>query len=358
MIRTISQDYKLGNLAQSRLDNPFENTVKSTDIDEVWYDQYGIDERTQIVMSDVKTIVNKVDISDVGLQYSISHYQVCEHGVLSSYPCNAITCWGHGARLDSEQKIVVKRNAPELLEQKLSSRTWQPNPITLGGSADCYNPVERKLRITRKLLEVFLKYKHPVRIVTKSALILRDMDLLTELHQHGLVSVAISVSTLNSDLHQAMEPRTASPKKRMQVVQMLSQRNIPVTVLAAPIIPGLNDEGIFTLVKVAADYGATDINHVILRLNGEVAKVFKDWARKSFPYRWRKILRKVADVHKGRIGSNALGVSVRGGGQYAEMLTRQFSIAKRTYGMQASERAPLNTTLYDGTINPQMSLFD
>jgi len=218
MIRTISQDYRLGNSAQSRLDNPFENTVKSTDIDEVWYDQYGINERTQIVMSDVKTIVNKVDISDVGLQYSISHYQVCEHGVLSSYPCNAITCWGHGAGLDSEQKIVVKRNA-------------------------------------------------------------------------------------------------------------------------APIIPGLNDEGIFTLVKVAADYGATDINHVILRLNGEVAKVFKDWARKSFPYRWRKILRKVADVHKGRIGSNALGVSVRGGGQYAEMLTRQFSIAKRTYGMQASERA-------------------
>jgi len=357
MIKTIQQGQISKRGARSTFDNPFDHTVRSTEIDEIWYDEFGIDERTEIIMSEAKSIVNKVDSPDVGFEYSINPYQGCEHGCVYCYARESHNYWGYGAGLDFERKIIAKKNAAELLEQKLSSRSWKAAPIMLSGNTDCYQPIERKLRITRSLLEVFLKYKHPVRIVTKSALILRDMDLLQELNKYGLVAVTVSVTTLNNELHQAMEPRAATPKKRMQVVKMLAAKGIPVTVLAAPIIPGLNDEGIFTLVKVAAEHGASDIRHIVVRLNGEVAKVFKDWARKSFPYRWRKILRKVASTHQGRLGSSEFGARMRGSGPYADMIAQQFQLARKTYGLQGDAFAELNTSLYDGTVSPQMSLF-
>lgn len=346
-----------GRGAQIKLDNPFDHTVASTDIDQIWYDEAGVLDQTKVISVQPKSIVNKVSSPDVGLEYSLNPYQGCEHGCVYCYARPTHNYWGYGAGLDFESKILVKHNAPELLEKKLQSKTWKAAPIMLSGNTDCYQPIEKEMQITRKLLKIFLKYKHPVGIVTKNALILRDLDIIKELNAYGLISVAISINTLNEELRQAMEPRTASAKKRMRVVQVLASHGIPVKVLAAPIVPGLNDEGLFTLVKVAAQHGARDINPIVVRLNGDVQKVFKDWARKNFPYRYQKIMRRIQSLHKGSLGSSEFGARMKGSGKWADNIHQQFAIAKRTYGMDKNPPFEYNRSLYDGTATPQMSLF-
>lgn len=345
-----------GRGAQINPDNPFSSTVKSTDIDEVFYDNEIPDLKTRVVETHPKTIVNTVDSPDVGLEYSLNPYQGCEHGCVYCYARNSHTYWGYSSGVDFESTILVKRNAAELLEKKLTSRNWKAAPIMLSGNTDCYQPIEKKMQITRSLLKVFLKYKHPVGIVTKNTLILRDLDLLKELNRFGLVSIAISINTLDEKLRQELEPRTSSIPKRLDLLDQLTSAGLPVTVLAAPIIPGLNDHDILNLVKEVAKRGARRVHHMVLRLNGDLPKIFSDWLDKKYPDRAKKVLNQVASLHKGKLGSSTYGERMKGSGVVADMIDQQFKLAKKLYLV---DNPPFiyNRGIFDGTDKPQLRLF-
>lgn len=353
--KTYSQITK-GRGAQINPPNPFEDRIYSTDVDEIWYDEELPTVKTRIVNTDPKTIINKVDSPDTGLEYSLNPYQGCEHGCVYCYARNTHTYWGYSAGADFETTILAKRNAPQLLEKKLTSRGWKAHPIMLSGNTDCYQPTERKLQLTRQLLEVFLKYKHPVGIVTKNILLLRDLDLLKELNRYNLVSIAVSINTLDDQLRKKLEPRASSINKRLQLIEKLAKENIPVTVLAAPIIPGLNDSDIFKLVKKVSELGARRIAHIVLRLNGELPEIFSDWLDKSYPDRAKKVLSKIAQMHKGKLGSSVYGERMKGTGLIAEMIDKQFKMAKRLY-LVDNRPFEYNVHAFDKELKNQLSLF-
>ena len=352
----ISRNIHAGRGAQINPDNPFENRVKSTALDETWIDHDLPTTKTRIVDTYPKTIVNKVVSPDTGMEFSLNPYQGCEHGCVYCYARNTHTYWGYSSGTDFETTILAKKNAAELLEKKITSKRWKVHPIMLSGNTDCYQPVERKLELTRQLLEVFLKYKHPVGIVTKNTLILRDLKILQALNRYGLVSVAISINTLDDKLRRKLEPRASSIQKRLDLVQRLSSAGIPVTVLAAPIIPGLNDHDIFNLVKKVAHLGARRITHIVLRLNGDLPEIFSDWLDKSYPDRAKKVLNKVAEMHKGKLGSSVYGERMRGTGIIADMIDQQFKMAKKMYLL---DKPPFeyNTSVFDPDRSPQLKLF-
>ncbi|MGI8892917.1 MAG: PA0069 family radical SAM protein, partial [Bacteroidia bacterium] len=222
-------------------------------------DPDGVDEPlyqsiiTQYIEEHPKKIVNKVPSPDVSMMYSLNPYQGCEHGCIYCYARNSHQYWGYSAGLDFESKIIVKPDAPRLLEKFLSNKKWEPIPITLSGNTDCYQPAERKFKITRQCLEVMLKYKHPIAFITKNSLILRDLDLLTELAKLKLVRVMVSITSLDESLRLKLEPRTATATKRLQILNELSEAGIACGVMTAPIIPGLNSMEIPALIKAAAD---------------------------------------------------------------------------------------------------------
>ena len=223
-----------------------------------------------------KTIVNKVESPDVGMQYSMNAYQGCEHGCIYCYARNSHEYWGYSAGLDFERRILVKKDAPKLLETLLQKKSWKAHPIVMSGNTDCCQPAEKEFKITRQCLQVFLKYKHPVSIITKNALILRDLDLLKVLTKDKLINVSISITSLSENTRRVLEPRTATIKRRLETVKTLSENNIPVNVMLAPIIPSINSHEILFLAKTASDYGALSIGHTIVRLNGAIGEIFTD----------------------------------------------------------------------------------
>jgi DNA repair photolyase len=213
---------------------------------------------TTLIDTFPKTIVNKVTSPDIRMGYSLNPYQGCEHGCVYCYARNSHEYWGYSAGLDFEQKILVKRNAVELLEKRLRSKSWEAEPIVLSGNTDCYQPIEKKLEITRRLLQCFLKFKHPVGIITKNALIQRDIDILKELAGDNLVQVNMSITSLDENTRRLLEPRTATVRKRLETVRKLSEAGIPVSVMMAPIIPGINSHEILPLVKAISENGARE----------------------------------------------------------------------------------------------------
>src|SRR6185437_8395060 len=260
----------------------------------------GIDEtaleespKTEFFFETAKNIVNKIESPDLAGMYSMNPYQGCEHGCLYCYARNSHQYWGFSGGLDFEQKIIVKQNAPALLRKLFDSPKWKPHSIMLAGNTDCYQPAERKFVITRKLLEVFLEYGNPVGVITKNSLILRDLDLLTELAAKDLIHVNVTITSLNEDLRQKLEPRTVSYKNRLKVVEELSKRNILVNVMVAPIIPSFNDHEIPAVIEQAADHGAVSAAYTVVRLNGMIKEVFEDWIHKSFPDRAEKVLKQI-----------------------------------------------------------------
>ncbi|WP_237586929.1 PA0069 family radical SAM protein [Pontibacter russatus] len=278
----------------------------------------GLDEpmlsntHTEFLTERPKTVVNKVESPDLGIGYSLNPYQGCEHGCVYCYARNTHQYWGYGAGLDFERKIIVKEDAPQTLARQLESKNWQVMPIMLAGNTDCYQPIEAKKKLTRQILEVLLQYRHPVSIITKNALILRDLDLLAELNKLGLVHVNISITTLDEKLRQKLEPRTASAAKRLEVVRQLSTAGLPVNVMVAPIIPGLNDSEIPAILKQAAEAGACNAAYTIVRLNGSVGPIFEDWIRQTFPDRAEKVLKQIADCHGGQMNDSRFGTRMRG----------------------------------------------
>ena len=303
-----------------------------------------------------KTFVNKVNSPDVGMGYSANPYQGCEHGCVYCYARNSHEYWGYGAGLDFERNILFKRNAPQLLEEKITSKNWEGNSIVFSGNTDCYQPLERKLEITRKCLEVMLKWKHPTGIITKNSLILRDLDILKEMAKLNTITVNISITSLSEDTRRLLEPRTASIKQRLKVVEILSQNNIPVRVMMAPIIPSLNSHEILPLVKKVADLGARDVSYTIVRLNGQVAEIFKDWAHKTIPDRAERILNQIAECHGGNLNDSNWGRRIKGEGTIAEQVKNTMTIAKNRY-LSDNKMPSLDFSHFLQLKNPQMKLF-
>lgn len=311
---------------------------------------------TSFIETFPKTIVNKVKSPDVGLEFSLNPYQGCEHGCVYCYARNSHEYWGYGAGLDFEQKILVKKNAVALLEKKIRSTSWKAVPIVLSGNTDCYQPIEKKLEITRQLLQVFLKYKHPVGIITKNALIQRDLDILEELAKDNLVRVNLSITSLDEEIRRLLEPRTASIKKRLETVEKLHKRGIPVNVMMAPIIPSINSHEILPLVKAVAERGACGVGYTMVRLNGAIGEVFSTWIRKAMPDRADKVLHQIADCHNGSLNDSRFGTRMRGEGNIADQVRQQFTIARKKY-LQERERPVLNCELHEAHKNGQMRLF-
>ena len=312
--------------------------------------------RTHYIEIFPKTIINKVTSTDIGMAYSLNPYQGCEHGCIYCYARNTHEYWGYSAGLDFERKILYKKNAHILLEEKLKSKNWQAHNIMLSGNTDCYQPLEKKLELTRKILQVFLKYKHPVSIITKNALILRDLDILTELAKLKLLHVNISITSLKEETRRILEPRTASIPKRLKTIELLSANGIPVNVLMAPIIPAINNHEIFALVKKVSELGALSAAYTIVRLNGAIGEIFTDWVHKTLPNKATKILHQIEDCHNGQLNDSRFGTRMRGEGKIAEQVAMQFRLAKKMY-LNDRSLPPFDYTLYSKLKNPQIKLF-
>ena len=312
--------------------------------------------KTEYLETHPKTILNKVTSADIPLEWSLNPYQGCEHGCIYCYARNTHPYWGYSAGLDFEQKILIKRNAATLLEEELKKKNWRAVPIMFAGNTDVYQPAERKFGLTRQCLEVFWKYRHPVSVITKNSLILRDLDLLTSLAAERLVHVAISITTLQEELRQFLEPRTASVQQRLRTVETLTRAGIPVFVMMAPVIPGLNDHEIFALVQAAADAGALGVGHTIVRLNGDVGIIFEDWLRKTLPDRADKVLHQIRDAHGGHLHDHRSGTRMLGEGKLVEMVHAQMRLAKRRY-LDGRQMPAYNLDLHEHHKSAQLRLF-
>ncbi len=314
------------------------------------------DLRTEYLETHPKTILNKVESADIPMEWSLNPYQGCEHGCVYCYARNTHPYWGYSAGVEFEQKILVKRNAAELLEKELKKKTWKASPVMFAGNTDVYQPAERQFGITRACLDVFWKYRHPVGVITKNSLILRDLDVLKRLNSENLVTVAISITTLDDTLRRFLEPRTATVQQRLKTVETLSAAGIPVFVMLAPIIPGLNEHEIFAVAKAVADRGALGMGYTMVRLNGDVAVIFEDWLRKNEPGRADKILNKIREVHGGNLYDSRSGVRMRGEGKTADIIREQFRIAKERF-FAGRQMPKLNCDLHEGYKGGQLRLF-
>ncbi len=320
-----------GRGAQIKATNPFLANEYVTEHFEGLDEEFDVSSKTKFFEEHPKKIVNRVDSPDIGLEYSMNPYQGCEHGCIYCYARNSHAYWGFNAGIDFEQNIIVKPEAPALLEKQLSNPRWKVAPIMFSGNTDCYQPAERKFGITRKMLEVLLKFKHPVGMITKNSLILRDIDLLQELAKDDLVSVAVSINSLTEELRQKMEPRTASYPKRLEVIRKLSEKKIPVLAMVAPVIPGLNDHEIPNVVKAVAEHGASSAAYVMVRLNGAIGKVFEDWIRKTFPEKADKVLHRIQACHDGKLNDSRWGTRMKGEGNVADSISKLFKISTAKY---------------------------
>jgi DNA repair photolyase len=327
------KDYFKGRGAQIKTENRFNKQQYVAEHVE------GLDEPlisapvTQVFYEQPKNIVNKVTSPDLGMMYSLNPYQGCEHGCIYCYARNTHEYWGFNAGLDFESKIIVKKNAPALLEKFILHPNWQATPISISGNTDCYQPLERKFEITRGLLKVLAQYRHPVGMITKNSLILRDLDLLANLANDNLIHVYISITTMDESLRRIMEPRTASALKRLKTVEALSKAGIPVGIMNAPIIPGLNHHEIPAIMKAAADHGALTAGMTIVRLNGAIGQIFEDWLRKNFPDRFNKVWNQICAMHGGSVNDSQFGRRMSGEGNFAEVIHQLFRNAKKKYMM-------------------------
>ncbi len=324
-------EYIKGRGSQINTDNKFSKLkYLNNGIDGV-DEQWDLNAGTEVIYAHPKTILNKVTSPDIPSDYSMNPYQGCEHGCIYCYARNSHEYWGYSAGIDFEKKIIVKENAAKLLEAELRGKNWVPKTIMLSGNTDCYQPIERKLKITRTVLETLLNFRNPVGIITKNSLILRDIDLLKELSKLNLVHVMVSITTLNEDLRQVMEPRTATAKQRLKVINELSAAGIPVGVMVAPIIPGLTSNSMPDIIELAALNGARTAGMTLVRLNGAIAELFRDWLEKNFPDRAEKVWNQISECHGGEVNDSRFGTRMKGEGKIAESIHQLFKMSVKKY---------------------------
>lgn len=323
----------------------------------IYQDEYD-DEKIQTKTLEVfpKTIMNKVKGNSLPFTYSMNPYQGCEHGCSYCYARPTHQYWGYSAGIDFERIVLVKKNAPELLEKCFQKKGYRPSPIMLSGNTDCYQPVERQYQLTRKLLQICLDYRHPVSIITKNVLIMRDLDIIKALAEKNLVSVSLSIPTINEDLRRVMEPRTSSTKNKLKAIQELSSAGVPVHVMIAPVIPSLNSAEILKIVKTIHEHGAISFGYTLVALNDEVHPVFESWLETHFPDRKNKVINQIASLHGGKVSEKNIAKRNKGEGNFAEMIHRTFQIARQKYFPEKTD-FHLSTTLFDGTKGEQLRLF-
>ncbi len=355
-----SKNFQKGRGAQQNVHNRFERQVYEIRDDFLEYCRLAGEEAvgngTEYIPIFPKTIINKVTSPDVVMSYSMNPYQGCEHGCIYCYARNTHEFWGYSAGLDFERKILVKKDAPKLLEEKLKSKRWKAATIVLSGNTDCYQPAERKFEITRQCLKVFLKYRHPVGLITKNALVLRDLDLLKELSKYNLVGVNVSITTLSEKTRRLLEPRTATITKRLKTVQALSENGIPVNAMLAPMIPGINSHELLALAKTTSEHGALSFGLTVVRLNGAIGQLFTDWIKKAMPDRADKVLHQIQECHGGTLNDSRFGIRSRGQGNMATQIHAIAKLARQKYFKDKSFPA-LRTDLHETYKDGQMRLF-
>ncbi|MDP8901533.1 MAG: PA0069 family radical SAM protein [Actinomycetota bacterium] len=305
-----------------------------------------------------RSIVATNSSPDIGFDASINPYRGCSHGCAYCYSRPTHEYLGLSAGLDFESKVLVKEDAPGLLRKQLSSSRWEPKVLSMSGVTDPYQPVERRLGITRGCLEVLAGFRNPVVVVTKNHLVTRDIDVLSELAKYGAAAVAVSLTTLDDDLRRVMEPRTSRPVRRLAAIRKLSEADIPVGVMTAPVIPGLNDHELPNLISAAAEVGATFAGYVPVRLPGAVAPLFEDWLGRHFPDRKEKVLGRVRSMRGGRLNDPAFGSRMKGGGVYAEHVSRLFGVSCRRAGIERGRFPELSTAAFRRDGGAQPALFD
>lgn len=292
-----------------------------------------------------RQIITRNDSPDIGFDRSINAYRGCEHGCAYCFARPTHEYLGHSAGLDFERDIYVKVNAVEMLRQELADRRYRVRPIAMGTNTDPYQPSERKHRLTRGILEVMLETKHPVTICTKSALVVRDLDIITELNKLGLISVALSVTSMDHILSRKLEPRASTPAKRLEALRLLSEAGVPTAVMAAPMIPAINDMELERILDAAAAQGVKGAGMVLLRLPGAVRDVFREWLLRHYPDRVRHVLSLVRETRDGKDYDSAWGKRMTGEGPYAVLLQQRFAKACERYGLNRSKTV-LRTDLF------------
>ena len=323
-----------------------------------WLDPDDPPPETVLLNDATRSILSYNDAPDVGFDVGINPYRGCGHGCSYCYARPTHEYLGMSAGLDFETRIMVKRDAPDLLRAELSARRWKPQVIGMSGNTDAYQPVERRLRITRRCLEVLAEFRNPVSIITKSYLVTRDIDLLAELAEHDAVSVVLSITSLQNDVQRAMEPRASSPSRRLGAIRVLADAGIPVGVNVAPVVPGLTDHELPEILEAAADAGATHAGYIVLRLPHGVKDIFSEWLERHLPDRREKVLNRVREMRGGKLYDGRYAVRGRGEGPWADQLRALYRVTTQRLGLThppklsaASFRGPA------GEPPPQMELF-
>jgi DNA repair photolyase len=311
--------------------------------------------KTRFCRDRSQTIITFNDSPDIPFNASLNPYRGCEHGCSYCYARISHEYLGFSAGLDFEAKIMVKEDAPELLRKELSSRKWKPQELAMSGVTDCYQPIERKLQLTRRCLAVLVEFRNPVSITTKNALVTRDLDLLRELAAHQAVHVNLSINSLDAELSRKLEPRASSPRQRLAALEALSKAGVPAGVLVAPVIPALNDHEMPSVLAAAKTAGARWACTEIVRLPLAVAPLFERWLECHFPERKEKILGRIRAMRGGKLNDPRFGSRMRGEGVFAEQISQMFHVARRKAGLPESGSG-LSTSAFRRPEGPQLAL--
>lgn len=312
--------------------------------------------KTQFLRDVSKSLITYNDSPDVGFEASINPYRGCEHGCIYCYARPYHEYLGFSSGLDFETKILVKEDAPDLLRKELTSRRWAPKILAISGVTDPYQPIERKLQLTRRCLEVLAEFRNPTIIITKNRLVTRDIDQLSELARFDAAAVCVSVTTLDAELARVMEPRTSTPANRLDAIRTLSEAGVPVRVLVAPVIPGLTDHEITSIIASAADAGALYAGYVVVRLPYAVKELFESWLDGHFPDRKKKVLNRIREMRDGKLNDPNFGSRMKGQGVFAEQIRSMFKMAWRKAGIEAGG-PELSTAAFRRPDGAQLSLF-
>jgi DNA repair photolyase len=294
--------------------------------------------QTMFLRDPVRTVIAHNDSPDVGFETSINPYRGCEHGCIYCYARPTHEYLGFSAGLDFETRIVVKEDAPELLREELMSPRWTPKLIAISGVTDPYQPIERKLQLTRRCLSVLAEFRNPVAIITKNHLVTRDIDILRELAEHNAAAVSVSITTLDEKLARVMEPRTSTPQLRLNAIEQLAAAGIPAGVMVAPVVPAITDHEMPAILKAAREAGARSAGFVVLRLPWAVAPLFERWLEEHFPDRKEKVLNRIRDLRGGKMYDSRWGKRGRGEGIFAEQIDAMFDVTCRKLGLNEDWR--------------------
>jgi len=341
----IDKQRRRGRGARTNQSGRFEHHVRE-DVDDGWEGLANLDAfKTHVTNEPARTIISKNDSPDIAFNQSLNPYRGCEHGCVYCYARPSHAYLGHSAGIDFETKLYAKPNAANLLEHEFANPRYQPQVIALGSNTDPYQPIERDRKITQQILEVMDKANHPVAIVTKSALVTRDIDILSRMAERGLAKVAISVTTLDAKLARTMEPRATTPAKRLDALRQLSDANIPTTVMVAPVIPSLTDHEIERILEAAYDAGVREAGYILLRLPLEIKDLFREWLETEVPDRAARVINLMKSMHGGAHYTSQFHTRQRGSGPYAQQIAKRFRLQLRKLGLNTT-KLDLRTDLF------------